>query len=534
MYSDKENINILTALLPAHSVRCAVVCPGSRNAAIVHNLHEAGLECHPVTDERSAGFYALGLALAKKAPVAVCVTSGTALLNTLPAVAEACHRHLPLVVISADRPEWAIGQLQGQTLKQPGALGSFVGCTVNLPEVHDAASRRYCERLANEALCEMVRHHPKPVHINVPLSEPLFRFTTPELPAVRTITVFESDEFSKAGTIIGEYLSRSKRPMVVLGQCMPGDVHSDELHKLSECMPVLYEPLSTAGDMGFVDKALSAIGDDERYSPDLIVYIGDTLVSNKLKRYLSSVTGARTVVVNADGEIHDVFGNLTAVIDDNVEHFVKALSIEARRHAREGSAEFRDLWQRALKDAREDWAKSSGKYNERAVVQAFENMLAEDGIAAVHYANSSAVRYATLIANHYVHVNRGVNGIEGSLSTAAGFSLGTNVKTYCVIGDLSFFYDCNALWNREIGSNLRILLLNNGGGKIFSTLPGLSDSATFPAYVAGTHMATARGICESYGVEYRSVDSAEHLTESLQWLVHADATRPLLLECRFA
>ena len=136
MYSNKENINILTALLVAHGVSHAVVCPGSRNAPIVHNLHECpDIQCYPVTDERSAGFYALGMAQALKAPVAVCVTSGTALLNLAPAVAEAFYQHLPLVVISADRPPQWIDQLDGQTLPQPDAFGRFVRKAVTLPEV---------------------------------------------------------------------------------------------------------------------------------------------------------------------------------------------------------------------------------------------------------------------------------------------------------------------------------------------------------------------------------------------------------------
>ena len=127
MYSNKENVNILTALLVAHGIRHAVVCPGSRNSPIVHNLNECpDILCYPVTDERSAGFYALGMAQATDTPVVVCVTSGTALLNLAPAVAEAYYQHQSLVVISADRPAAWIDQLDGQTLPQPDAVGRFV------------------------------------------------------------------------------------------------------------------------------------------------------------------------------------------------------------------------------------------------------------------------------------------------------------------------------------------------------------------------------------------------------------------------
>lgn len=137
MFSNKNNVNQLTSLLKLHDVEFAVVCPGSRNAPIVHNLNEAGIECFPVTDERSAGFYALGMSLKiGMKPVAVCVTSGTALLNLMPAVAEAYYQHVPLIIISADRPADKIDQLDGQTLHQPNALEPYALKSVNIPEAY--------------------------------------------------------------------------------------------------------------------------------------------------------------------------------------------------------------------------------------------------------------------------------------------------------------------------------------------------------------------------------------------------------------
>ena len=188
MYSSKENVNILTSLLVAHGVRYAVVCPGSRNSAIVHNLNECpDIECYPVTDERSAGFYALGMAQVLHRPVVVCVTSGTALLNLAPAVAEAYYQHMPLIVISADRPEQWIDQLDGQTLPQKDALGRFVKKAVSLPEPTDDEMHWYCNRLVNEALNETRHHGCGPVHINVPISEPLFEYNVEKLPEERLI-----------------------------------------------------------------------------------------------------------------------------------------------------------------------------------------------------------------------------------------------------------------------------------------------------------------------------------------------------------
>ena len=162
--------------------------PGSRNSAIVHNLNECpDIECYPVTDERSAAFYALGIAQVVHRPVVVCVTSGTALLNVAPAVAEAYYQHMPLVVISADRPAQWIDQLDGQTLPQPDALGRFVKKAVNLPEVYNDELHWYCNRLINEAMNETCHHGCGPVHINVPISEPLFEYDVEQLPEERVI-----------------------------------------------------------------------------------------------------------------------------------------------------------------------------------------------------------------------------------------------------------------------------------------------------------------------------------------------------------
>ena len=154
MYSNKEQVNILTALLVAHGVKHAVVCPGSRNAPIVHNLNECpDITCYPVTDERSAGFYALGMSLKiGLKPVAVCVTSGTALLNLMPAVAEAYYQHVPLIIISADRPADKIDQLDGQTLHQPNALEPHVLKSVNIPEAYTLQQHIHNNRLINEAI----------------------------------------------------------------------------------------------------------------------------------------------------------------------------------------------------------------------------------------------------------------------------------------------------------------------------------------------------------------------------------------------
>ena len=265
MFSNKDNINILTSLLVAHHVRRAVVCPGARNAPVVHNLNECeAIECYPVTAERSAGFFALGLSQSLAEPVAVCVTSGSALLNLAPAVAEAWYQHIPLVVISADRPEAWIDQLDGQTLPQQGALGPFVRKSVTLPEPHDDVSRWHCNRLVNEALLDCCYPFAAPVHINVPISEPLFEFTVPALPDERQIHRYTT--VSDVDIFLPRVFYEAARPMIVVGQLFSDWVDEDDLSYVDmrrffyDYCPVMSESLNNIFGGFPIDAALSVIG----------------------------------------------------------------------------------------------------------------------------------------------------------------------------------------------------------------------------------------------------------------------------------
>ena len=283
MYSSKENVNILTALLVQAGVKHAVVCPGSRNSPIVHNLNECpDIQCYPVTDERSAGFYALGMALCEAEPVVVCVTSGTALLNLAPAVAEAFYQHVPLVVISADRPPQWIDQLDGQTLPQPDAFGRFVGRSVTIPEVTDTESHWYCNRLINEALLEATNRGGRPIHINVPLSEPLFQFDVEELAheggICRHCGTIDHWDIEESGLRADFWAA--KRPMIVIGQNRETILKDEQIKHLMKHAVVLYEPLGSDIGTTHFDEVLYAMGDDERLLPDFVLY-GGQMVSRE-------------------------------------------------------------------------------------------------------------------------------------------------------------------------------------------------------------------------------------------------------------
>ena len=509
-----------------HGLTHAVVCPGSRNAPIVHNLNECPqVTCYPVTDERSAGFFAIGMAEQLKKPVAVVVTSGTALLDLAPAVAEARHRHIPLVVISADRHMAHIGQQMGQTIDQPGSLSRFTYKDVNLVEPHDDLTRWHCNRLANEA---MIAARRGPVHINVPYDEPLFNFTVEALPQERMIApvAISPDEIALFDAF--QTIKSAKRPMVVIGQLPQGIVTRDIIDSLAAHVPVLVEALGAdAGGTPF-DELLPIVSQDTQFEPDMVIYMGGTLVSKRVKAYLQHLEDVPMIQVSEDGEIHDTFGHLTQVVQCDEGQALRAL---VRLLEKMPDNQFARRWNEALDRAKQCFDTLRPDFSQMLAVKLALQSAEEYGEPFVlHFANSQPVRLANLFAKQHVRCNRGVNGIEGTTSAAAGCAAVTSERVLCVTGDLSFFYDQNALWNSNLRGNLRILLLNNGGGGIFSQLPGLEASPARDKMVAAGHTTRAEGCCAQHGVEYRAAYGSEDLYSGITWLVQSDSDRPLLLE----
>ncbi len=522
MFCDKTHVNRLTALLIAHNITDIVLCPGSRNGIMAHNFTEHPAFCvFPVTDERSAAFVALGITLATARPAAVCVTSGSALLNTLPAVAEASFRHAPLLVISADRPAEWIGKLDGQTLPQPDALMPYAQ-TFNLSETDN-------ETIINEALSSLSDEGGKPVHINVPISEPLFSFTTAQLPEVRTSKTERIPHQNPIGCDILELITNARLPLLVVGQMDNGASISDTVRQLDENCNLLVMPEIVSNlPQAWRTTLLEAAPDTLALHPDLVIHIGGNMVNKGMKQLLRSDIPCRVIRIQLDSGSPDTFGKLYATVHCDELSALKQL-VENLPHnikIKEEKEKFNLLW-----NNRKSF--HADKFSDLGIMQKISQYITGDKSITLHVANSSVIRNACHFfaeGQHAIYCNRGVNGIEGSLSTAAGFSLKNPDISLCLIGDLSFFYDNNALWNTELGGNLRIVLFNNGGGQIFRRLPGLDKTPARDRYVAGCHTFRAKGICEAYAVEYLSATNYSELTNALETLFHSDSKRPVLLE----
>ena len=335
MYSDKKSILQLVALLKAHGVRKMVLCPGSRNAAIVHTLANIDdFTCYSITDERSAGFFAIGLSLQGGGPAAVCCTSGSALLNLHPAVAEAYYQQVPLIVISADRPAAWIGQMDGQTLPQPNVFGSLVKMSVNLPEVHTDEDEWYCNRLINEAILETTHHGRGPVHINLPISEPIYRFTEKELPDVRVITRYQGlNVYERDYKELINKLNTYNKRMVVVGQMsLIYQFDKKFIKPLARNFAWLTEHLSnqttpTLPIKNF-DVAISGMEEErqEQMKPDLLITYGGHIFSKQLKKYLRTHKPKEHWHIAPDGKVADLFGCLTTVIEMDPFEFLEKIA----------------------------------------------------------------------------------------------------------------------------------------------------------------------------------------------------------------
>lgn len=526
----------LAALMQAHGVTRCVLCPGSRNSPIVRTLDALpGFSCRSVTDERSAGFIALGWAAADRAPVAVCVTSGSALLNLHPAVAEAYYRHVPLLIVSADRPCAWIDQQDGQTLPQPGVFGNLTPCSVQLPgsmqdSTGDAAW--HTNRLINQALLSLCEYGGIPAHINIPLSEPLFEDTSAALPPVRVIRRLDLAHPRGAATLAA-LVGTSPRRLLLLGQ-LP-DRPDWAAWLAAAGWAVVGEHLSNAHGIAQTrpDLVLGA-SPDSTLSPDLLLTCGGCLISKRLKQLLRLTPPRLHLHLSPDGAIIDTFRCLTHCLRGTPEQLLQALhcnSSDSTSCVPDSSDHpYAARWLLPPGDATPAPAPSPVQdplpwSGIRAVGELMDRLVPGD---TLHLANSSAVRYAQLFplpSGVHVECNRGVNGIEGCLSSAVGYAQSTSGLQYLIIGDLAFFYDMNALALDGIGPNLRILLLNNHTGGIFSTLPGRPC-----AMVAGKSTATAEGWAQACGFCYRAVHDADGWAQALALLTSDKPAGPVLVE----
>jgi 2-succinyl-5-enolpyruvyl-6-hydroxy-3-cyclohexene-1-carboxylate synthase len=538
MISDKKHIQQLAVLLLKKGISDIVISPGSRNAPMINTF--AGIQefnCLNIVDERSAAYFALGLALAKQRPVAVVCTSGTASLNYAPAVAEAFYQNIPLIVLTADRPDYWIDQAESQCIRQENIYRNFVKKEVSLLLGESEKELWFAARQINECLNLAVFGTPAPVHINIPLEEPLHQFMEAELPAVKEIEWAETHNQITENELseLSETIVESPKILILAGQLNPNPGLENALAEFVERTGavVLHEHLSNLNDAGFcgsIDTILTSLSEEKTddFSPELLITFGGQFVSKSLKQFLRKQKPAQHWHLSLGVEHFDTYQSLTKVIKTDAADFFKAFSVTTR-----GDKNYLKNW----KNRESQVNRFRDKFIQQIEfcdLKAFEQIgrsIPENSV--VHLGNSSPVRYALIhnrVEKAQYFSNRGTAGIDGCLSTAVGFASESEKLNTIILGDLSFFYDSNALWNKYIGANLRIIVIHNGGGNIFGMIKGPSDSPAYNEHFFAGNTHKAEVLAKAFGLDYFSASNEIELAESLEEFYSLKQNKVALLE----
>lgn len=523
-------------LLQQKGVKDIIISPGSRNAPLTIGFTENSFfNTYSIVDERSAAFFALGISQqTNKTSVLVC-TSGSALLNYYPAVAEAFYSNIPLIIISADRPiEW-INQADGQTINQNNALSNHVLKSVTLADITDETSQWYNGRLLNEAI-NIAEQKKGPVHINVPFEEPLYETVSKNVIEHKNILIpkirpqLEIDELQKYADI----WSNSTRKIVLVGSHKPDEQLQIQLNHLAKDPSVLIftETISNMYGENFIsniDQLITNISEEntEKLKPQVLITLGGMLISKRIKAFLRTCNMYHWHIGN-DIVAADTYKNLTTIFRVDTDMFFSQFFFLKKNV----ESNYRDFFLniRDKRKKKHDDIMSKLEFSDLKVYDILMDIIPAK--TQIQSSNSSVIRYLQLFDRKYgqeMFCNRGTSGIEGSTSTAIGVSIYSKKPVVFITGDISFFYDSNALWNNYIPENFKIIIVNNGGGSIFKIIQDSSISSQFNRFFKAEHELNAEKLAHNFGFKYIRVDAKKDLEKSLYGFID-DNSLPSILE----
>jgi len=516
-----------------------IISPGSRNAPLTISFaRNENIKTTVIVDERSAAFFALGIAQQTRKPVGILCTSGSALLNYAPAVSEAYHQGIPLMVISADRPAMWVNQDDSQTINQDNIFCNIVKASYNLPtNILVDEDSVYFNRICNEAFMKMFQFKNGPVHINFPLKEPLYDFKEKSSYSQRIIRQINPMPIISPEDLLylRDCFSSTKKILIVVSLQYPSVELNEALVLLSlqKNVVVICENVSNISGgkiIPCIDKIISTIKDEEclDFKPDLLINFGGALISKMLKSFLRTNKPKQHWYVAENDKFVDTFLSLSVHINLNPENIFPLLA----KNISSSQSNYNLLWEKR-------YTKIENKHKEYFLDIKWSDMQAFDSILKtmpsntnLHLANSSVVRYAQLFNTNkcwHVNSNRGVSGIDGCTSTALGASYVNDKLTCLITGDLSFFYDSNALWNKYIGRNFRVIVINNGGGGIFRFIKGPSELNELEKYFEHVQDINIDKIAQTFGLDYLRADNKSELDHVLEGF-YEDAPRAKILE----
>lgn len=536
--SDKPIVKTLVDLCHLHGVEQVIISPGSRNAPLIVSF--AGLEkfeCLSIVDERSAAYFALGLAKESGKPVAIVCTSGTAALNYAPAVAEAFYQKIPLVVITADRPKEWIDQADGQAIVQPGIFSNFIRyqCTLPLSGGH-SDDEWYVNRILNEAFNKCTGLIPGPIHINVPLREPLYGKTVYPDKAARKIEILTGNSSLSEEHIdlLKSEISRYERVLLLTG----AQHHNSELKLALDVMAekgvvVLTETLSNLESEAFIanmDRVVSTIREDEQlfFAPDILITLDVPVLSKMVKKIIRQRKPHIHWHFSNDSQITDTYHALTRIIKGDAAQILYQVAEQMPRRDKR----FNDTWTKRSEQSNTRHNQFFEKL-EWCDLQIFR-LLSQQALPQmqIQLGNSTPVRYAQLFdwqKGIRWYANRGVSGIDGCVSTAAGAAYASKIPVLLIVGDLGFFYDSNGLWHNYLPANFRIIVVNNGGGGIFRFIPGPAETEELEQFFETKQRNSCKGIAATFDLDYVACNNEEEFSTAISDFF-APSERPGLME----
>lgn len=520
-----EYIAELVNLIHAHGVHTVVSCPGSRNAPLSLALARHGqFTIYPIVDERSAAFYAMGIAQQQQKPVLLHCTSGSASLNFAPALAEAYYQKIPLLVFTADRPEDSLDQLDGQMINQRELYKNYIRASFHFPEEQSASSPRFQERMLSEAIHACSYPIPGPVHINLPFREPLYDKSYRSTHIPKPILLSQSQQSLSPEQVkeLSQEWKQYNKVLIIIGQHHPCPLLESQILRLSKCKQVSVLAESTSnlpigGVHQHIDRMFAAMPIEQSadFLPDLVITLGGHIVSRHVKQHLLKHNEKISHWhIGREDRAPDYFKCLERFIALTPSTCLEQLLL----HLPSTCSSYADLWVRleAAAEAKHQEALQAIKYSD---LQVFGQIVqAIPAYFQLQLGNSTPVRYMQLFARLHPNPcfsNRGTSGIDGAMSTACGAALASQKSTLFITGDQGFFYDSNALWNQHLPKHIHILVINNGGGGIFRFIDGPSEQPEVAKMFQLAQNYSVEHICRAFGLHYQKAEDLHSLHAAL-------------------
>ncbi len=531
-FSTKILSQTITQLCLKNEVKSVVISPGSRNAPLTIGFTEHPFfKCYSIVDERCAAFFALGIAQQSKQPVALVCSSGSALLNYFPAIAEAYYSDIPLIVISADRPEHLLEIGDGQTIQQENVFGKHILYNANCKEGNEVQKANEFE--INKAI-QVAKKKKGPVHINAPFSEPLYN-TTDQLQVSISFNS-EENETPKLEDI-SEFIpvwEQAKKKLVLVGVLAPNSIEKKLLDRLIEDESVIVFTETTsnlhhADCINSIDQLIAPFeeSDFKNLQPELLITFGGMVISKKVKSFLRNNPPKNHWHID-EKKAYDSYFVLSKHFKVKPSTFLEAILSNTKISKSDYKQQVLKLKEHRL-ERHQAYLEQVPFSDFKAFSRIFKSIPKD---YQLQLSNSATVRYAQLFnldPSLQVFCNRGTSGIDGSTSTAIGASVASDLPTLFITGDLSFLYDSNALWNQYLPKNFKIIVINNGGGGIFRILPGEKNTDNFDTYFETKHSHNAKNLCEMYGLGHSSVVNLNELDDKLNSFFQKNE-HPQLLE----